>query len=279
MDRHRVGPYAVGIVRVVPYLGHLYGLDVWMVRVGNVVTLVRGLVAINHIFGNAVCNLLAGVELGKPREVPCPAVVLVHALAVYVGAVGLQTYADAFGPHAGSVVVIHPRLGAKDAYQIWLMPIYEAKPLLHVAVYLHPIAFHGDLLHAVPNAGSLHAILCLGVHGQLVEASRPTVALVKLQHLAFHGHGVLALPAHELHGNGFRTHAVAVVVVVPHLVDVYLRLARCVRIGNRVALLCAARNTGGVVVHGVFGHGVANLLAVSVLGHARKRVGPVIRLA
>ena len=254
LDGDEVRTQAILIVGVLPNLGHAdlslrRGMGVGHGEAGSGVAGDGSLVAVHLILGNGVGNGRAVLVHRQVVEAELPFGGFVHSshLALNGGAIGQQADGHAFLADAVLVVLVFPHLGAFHLGGGDVVGVGDGVALGRVAGDDRiVIASHLVLGHGVGHDLALFAFL---IDRKLFEGSAP-VGGSQL------GGAILVAVGQQLHGNGSRTQAVAVTVVVPHLGHAHAGLAGRVGVLHVVAL-----HLGGVVAHSALGDGVGDLIA------------------
>ena len=213
-------------------------------------------IAVNRLFLKGIDDLAAVLILGQILKDPVPVAirgggaVLASALAVRQ-----EVNRQAGRTLAVVVVVVVPDLVTQNVDGFFLVGVGHVVP-----VHLGGVAGDGFLLDGVDM------LLTVGVLGQVIEGPGPAILLGN--GLA----GVLLAVLHQVDGDGIRTQAVVVVVVVPGLFAFHINGLILMGIGE-----VHAAALGGVALHGDLMHVVVDLLAAEILGHVVEGPGPAIR--
>ena len=272
LDGDLAGTQAILVVLVLPDLGPadlslLGGMGVGHGEASLSVAGDVGGVALHLILGNGVVDGLAVLVHRQVVEAELPIGGFVHCshLALNGGAVGQQADGHALLADSVLVVLVVPHLGAFHLGGVDLMGVGDGVALGRVAGDdRRVIAFHLLLGHGVAHSHALGAFL---IDRKRFEGSTPVGC-------SQFGGLVLIAISQQLHGDGSRTQAVAVAVVVPHLGHGHAGLAGRVDVLHIVAL-----HIGGVVGHSALGDGVGDFiahLARFVLGQVGEAVLPFV---
>ena len=265
IDGDGIGTGTVLVIVVVPGLGTGNGDGFGLMGVDDGVA--NALVALDdgHITGNvqlldgvgddlAVCVL---VQLGE-RAGPVVAVVQNQRLAGIL-AIGQQLDGDILGAEAVLVAVVLPGLGDGDGGLLGSMGVDDVEAVVGGGVILDRLLDHGVL-----NG------LALLILGQIVEGPGPAIVSgddLGVDDLAIGG---------QMDGDGLRTGAILVKVVVPGLGTGNVHSFDLVGVGDGVALGLGAGDGGGVAAHGDLLDGVGDLLTGLVHIQTGEGAGPAV---
>ena len=225
LHRHRLGPLAVAVVRIVPLLGDLHHRGVGFyargrMHVGDVVARDALLVIEHLVLVNGIGDVAACVVLGQVREGPLPAIGSRHLLVVLLDPVGVQAHDDAARARAVEVAYVLPRLAARHGNGLWRAGLARVRDV--EATHRGGVALGHLLLEDVllANGGVI-----------LLEPEAPDPVVL------------------GLYGDG-RSGDLSLVALVVLVVDVQLHLGRAlaVRVVVVLPILGAADAVGDVAV-------------------------------